>query len=59
MPLRMQFIRKSTPEIEILGHVHLLEHICEPIFFGNSFYAVVVTDWQDFGAFTMVYVVSA
>jgi len=48
-----------APEIEILGHVHLLEHVHEPIFFGNPFHAVVVTDWKDFGAFTMIHVVSA
>lgn len=59
IPLRTQYIWKCTPEIKILGHVHLLEYIHEPIFLGNSFYAVVVADWENFGAFTMIYVVSA
>lgn len=49
----------DTPEVEILGHVHLLEHIHQPIFFGDLFYAVIVTNLNDFCAFTMIYVVSA
>ena len=57
--LESRYVRKDTPEVEILGHIHLLEHTHESIFFGDSFYTVVVANWKDFGAFTMVHVVSA
>ena len=59
MHLASQYARGDAPEVEILRHVHLLEHIHEPIFFGNSFHAVIVADRKDFGAFTMIYIVSA
>lgn len=58
IPLGTRYTRKCVPEVKILGHVHLLEHIHEPIFFGDSFHTVVVTNWKYFGAFTMIYVVS-
>jgi hypothetical protein len=54
-----RYAKIGTPEVEILGHVHLLEHIHEPIFFRNPFHAVIVADWKDFGVFTMIYVVPA
>lgn len=49
----------SAPEVEILGHVYLLEHIQESIFFGDLFYAMIVADWNDFCTFAMIYIVSA
>ena len=57
--LRSRYAQNNAPEVEILGHVHLLEHIHEPVFFGNPFHAVIVADWEDLGAFTMIYVVPA
>jgi len=56
--LRSWHTLSYTPEVEILGHVHLFEHVHEPIFFGNPFHTVIVADWEDFGAFAMIYVVS-
>lgn len=49
----------NTPEVEILGHVYLFEHIHEPIFFRDLFYAMVVADWNNLCTFAMIYVVSA
>ena len=57
--LRSWRMLSYPPEVEILGHVYLLEHVHEPIFFGNPFHAVIVADWKDFGAFTMIHIVSA
>ena len=59
IPWGPQYAGNDAPEIEIFGHVHLLEHVQEPVFFRNPFYAVIVADWKDFGALTMIYVVSA
>jgi hypothetical protein len=54
-----RYAGKATPEVEIFGHIHLLEHIHQSMFFGDLFYAMIVADWNDFCAFTMIHVVAA
>ena len=57
----MSFLYKkshNTPEIEVLGHVHLLEDIHEPLLLCWLVYSVVRADGDHLGVLAVVHVVA-